>query len=201
MATRGSFLVVTSLLVLSAIGSGCAKRPATTQAAAPAPTGTASTMAPPSQPGGTTATPSGPSTSQPGGATATPTPAPGPTARPAPKDFAAVPELQDIYFEFDKYDVRPADTKTLDANAAWLKSNPNHLLLIEGHADERGTNEYNLALGERRAKSTMNYLVSQGVQANRITIISYGEERPTCTEKTEGCWAKNRRAHFLVKPR
>jgi len=203
MATRGSFLVVTSLLVLAAIGSGCAKRPATTQAAAPAPTGTASTMAPgSSQPGGTTAPPSGPSTSQPGGgATAAPTPAPGPIARPAPKDFAPVPELQDIYFDFDKYDIRPSDTRTLDANAAWLKSNPNHLLLIEGHADERGTNEYNLALGERRAKSTMNYLVSQGVQANRITIISYGEERPTCTEKTEGCWAKNRRSHFLVKPR
>jgi len=203
MATRGSFLVVTSLLVLAAIGSGCAKRPATTQAAAPAPTGTASTMAPgSSQPGGTTATPSGPSTSQPGGgATAAPTPAPGPIARPAPKDFAPVPELQDIYFDFDKYDIRPSDTRTLDANAAWLKSNPNHLLLIEGHADERGTNEYNLALGERRAKSTMNYLVSQGVQANRITIISYGEERPQCTEHTEACWAKNRRAHFLVKPR
>ena len=205
MVTRGSYLVVTSLLVLAAIGSGCAKRPATTQAAAPAPTGTASTMAPGSQPGGTTATPSGPSMAQPGGgATATPTPAPpasAPPARPAVRDFAAVPELQDIYFDFDKYDIRPADTRTLDANAAWLKSNPNHLVLIEGHADERGTNEYNLALGERRAKSTMNYLVSQGVQANRITIISYGEERPTCTEKTEGCWAKNRRSHFLVKPR
>jgi len=206
MATRGSFLVVTSLLVLAAIGSGCAKRPATTQAAAPAPTGTASTMAPSSsQPGGTTATPSGPSMSQPGGgATATPTPAPAapaPAARPEVRTFVAVPELQDVFFDFDKYDIRPADTRTLDANAAWLKSNPNHLVLIEGHADERGTNEYNLALGERRAKSTMNYLVSQGVQANRVTIISYGEERPTCTEKSEGCWAKNRRAHFLVKPR
>ena len=202
MATRGSFFVVTSLLVLAAIGSGCAKRPATTQAAAPAPTGTASTMAPgSSQP--STATPSGPSSLQPGGggATATPTPAPGAsqTARPAVKGFEAVPELQDIYFDFDKYDIRPSDTRTLDANAAWLKSNPNHLVLIEGHADERGTNEYNLALGERRAKSTMNYLVSQGVQANRITIISYGEERPNCQEHTEACWAKNRRSHFLVK--
>jgi peptidoglycan-associated lipoprotein len=202
MATRGSFFVVTSLVVLAAVGSGCAKRPATTQAAAPAPTGTASTMAPSSsQPGGSS-TPSGPSTAQPGGgATATPTPAPAPasTARPAVKGFEAVPELQDVYFDFDKYDIRPADTRILDANAAWLKSNPSHLVLIEGHADERGTNEYNLALGERRAKSTMNYLVSQGVQANRITIISYGEERPTCTEKSEGCWAKNRRSHFLVK--
>jgi peptidoglycan-associated lipoprotein len=115
------------------------------------------------------------------------------------RGFEAVPELQDVYFDFDKYDIRPADTRILDANAVWLKSNPNHLVLIEGHADERGTNEYNLALGERRAKSTMNYLVSQGVQANRITIISYGEERPTCMEKSEGCWAKNRRSHFLVK--
>ncbi|MBI1961879.1 MAG: OmpA family protein, partial [Candidatus Rokubacteria bacterium] len=83
----------------------------------------------------------------------------------------------------------------------WLKSNANHLLLIEGHCDVRGTNEYNLALGERRAKSAMNYLVSQGVQASRITIISYGEERPTCTDKNEACWSKNRRSHFLVKPR
>jgi peptidoglycan-associated lipoprotein len=202
MATRGSFFVVTSLVVLAAIGSGCAKRPATTQAAAPAPTGTASTMAPSSsQPGGSS-TPSGPSTAQPGGgatAAPTPAPAPAPTARPAVKGFEAVPELQDVYFDFDKYDIRQADTRILDANAAWLKSNPNHLVLIEGHADERGTNEYNLALGERRAKSTMNYLVSQGVQANRITIISYGEERPTCQEHTEACWAKNRRSHFLVK--
>ena len=203
MATRGSFWIVTSLLVLAAIGSGCAKRPATTQAAAPAPTGTATTMAPSSSQPSTTATPSTPSTAQPGGggATATPTPAPtpAPTPRPEPGGFTAIPELQDIYFDFDKYDIRPSDARTLDANAAWLKSNPNHLVLIEGHADERGTNEYNLALGERRAKSTMNYLVSQGVQANRITIISYGEERPTCTEHTEGCWAKNRRSHFLVK--
>jgi len=109
--------------------------------------------------------------------------------------------LKDVFFDFDKYDIRPSDAKVLDSNATWLKSNANHLVLIEGHCDERGTNEYNLALGERRAKSTMNYLVSQGVQASRITIISYGEERPACTEKTEECWAKNRRAHFLVKPR
>ncbi|HET8578686.1 MAG TPA: peptidoglycan-associated lipoprotein Pal [Methylomirabilota bacterium] len=113
----------------------------------------------------------------------------------------ATDNLKDIHFDFDKYDIRSGDAKILDANAAWLKSNPNNLVLIEGHCDERGTNEYNLALGERRAKSTMNYLVGQGVQANRITIISYGEERPQCTEHNEACWAKNRRAHFLVKAR
>jgi peptidoglycan-associated lipoprotein len=209
MGTRGWSLVVTSLLAVAVVGGGCAKRPATTQAAAPAPTGTASTTAaaPPQSSAPTPApAPTPPATAAPA---PTPTPAPGSgsgpapatTARPAVKDFAAVPDLSDIYFDFDKYDIRPADTKTLDSNAAWLKSNPNHLVLIEGHCDERGTNEYNLALGERRAKSTMNYLVSQGVQANRITIISYGEERPACQEKSEACWAKNRRSHFLVKPR
>ena len=123
-----------------------------------------------------------------------------PGARPSPREFVAVAELKDVFFDFDKYDVRPGDAKILDANASWLKSNDN-LVLIEGHCDERGTNEYNLALGERRAKSAMNYLVSQGIQASRITIISYGEERPLCTDKTEDCWAKNRRAHFLVRPR
>jgi peptidoglycan-associated lipoprotein len=193
MLTRCSHLVLSSLLVAAVVLSGCAKRPATTQAAAPAPTGSASTTA---------ATPPAPAPVQSAPPTAaTTTPAPSSTARPAVQDFAAVPELADVFFDFDKYDIRPGDAKTLDANANWLKSNPNHLVLIEGHCDERGTNEYNLALGERRAKSTMNYLVSQGVQANRITIISYGEERPQCTEHTEACWAKNRRAHFLVKPR
>jgi peptidoglycan-associated lipoprotein len=111
----------------------------------------------------------------------------------------ANPNLNDIHFDFDKYNIRPGDATVLDANAAWLKSNPGNLVLIEGHCDERGTNEYNLALGERRAKSTMNYLVSQGVQASRITIISYGKERPVCTEHNESCWLKNRRAHFLTK--
>ena len=107
--------------------------------------------------------------------------------------------LRDVFFDFDRYDVRTGDKGTLDENAKWLKTNQAALLLIEGHADERGTNEYNLALGERRAKATRDYLVSVGIDAGRITVISYGEERPVCTEKTEACWAKNRRAHFLVK--
>ena len=123
-----------------------------------------------------------------------------PAARPVPSEFAANENLRDVFFDFDKYDIRQSDAKVLDTNATWLKTNDN-LVLIEGHCDERGTNEYNLALGERRAKATMNYLVGQGVQANRITIISYGKERPTCTEHSEACWAKNRRAHFLVKAR
>ena len=96
-------------------------------------------------------------------------------------------------------EIRPVDKRILDANAAWLKQNANQLVLIEGHCDERGTNEYNLGLGDRRARVTMNYLVGQGVQATRISIISYGEERSICTEKTESCWAQNRRSAFLAK--
>jgi peptidoglycan-associated lipoprotein len=118
---------------------------------------------------------------------------------PSPKEFVESAALRDVYFDFDRYDVRAGDKGTLDENARWLKSNQSALLLIEGHADERGTNEYNLALGERRAKATRDYLVSVGIDAGRITVISYGEERPSCTDKAEPCWVKNRRAHFLVK--
>jgi peptidoglycan-associated lipoprotein len=124
---------------------------------------------------------------------------PSPAVRPAPKEFAVDANVKDVFFDFDKYDIKPESAKVLDANAAWLKANPGQLVLIEGHCDERGTVEYNLALGERRAKAAMNYLVAQGVQASRFTVISYGKERPFCTERTEACWAQNRRDHFLVK--
>ena len=134
-------------------------------------------------------------------APAPPPPTAAPAPRPAPRDFAENPNIKDVFFDFDKYDIRPVDAKTLDASAAWLKQSRSELVLIEGHCDERGTPEYNLALGERRAKAAMNYLVAQGVEASRITIISYGKERPQCSEKTEACWQKNRRAHFLTKPR
>jgi peptidoglycan-associated lipoprotein len=123
----------------------------------------------------------------------------GSAARPAPESYAEVPDLHDIHFDFDQYVIRPSDTKVLDTNASWLRANPRTLLLIEGHCDERGTNEYNLALGQHRTTSTLNYLMAQGIAASRITTISYGEERPLCTEHTEECWARNRRAHFLVK--
>ena len=192
MVTRAAQLTLMSLLLAGLMITGCAKRPATTAASAATPAPAAPAPAPaPSAPS------SGAAAAAPAAAAAAPAQAP----RPSPREFMAVAALKEVYFDFDKYDIRPEDAKTLDANAAWLKSNGDNLVLIEGHCDERGTNEYNLALGERRAKATMNYLVSQGIQANRITIISYGEERPVCTEKTEACWAKNRRAAFLVKPR
>jgi len=120
-------------------------------------------------------------------------------ALPSPQEFVETSALRDIHFDFDQYAIRSQDAPTLDANARWLKSNAGTLLLIEGHADERGTNEYNLALGERRARATRDQLVSRGIVASRITIITYGEERPVCTERAEACWTKNRRAHFLVK--
>jgi peptidoglycan-associated lipoprotein len=188
---RGSaLLLAVPVIALSLFLVGCPKRPATTAASAPPPTGSPS----PSAAAPSTA-PSPSMTPSPVAPSTTPSATP-----PAPSEFTANANLKDIFFDFDKYDVRPNDAKTLDTNAAWLKSNDN-LVLIEGHCDERGTNEYNLALGERRAKATMNYLVAQGVQASRITIISYGKERPTCTEHSEACWAQNRRAHFLVKAR
>ena len=119
--------------------------------------------------------------------------------RPEPREFAATPRLFDIHFDFDAYAIRPEDSKILDADIDWMQSNPNYLILIEGHCDERGTNEYNLVLGEHRARATMDYLMSHGVRPERITTLSYGEERPLCVERTDGCWALNRRAHFLVK--
>jgi peptidoglycan-associated lipoprotein len=118
--------------------------------------------------------------------------------RPQPSAFAPDGNVQPIYFDFDRYEIRPGDATTLDADAAWLKTN-DLLILIEGQCDERGTVEYNLALGDRRARAAMNYLVSLGVRAGRISTVSYGKERPVCTEHTEACWARNRRANFLTK--
>jgi peptidoglycan-associated lipoprotein len=120
---------------------------------------------------------------------------------PPPQEFVAVARLADIHFDYDAHDIRPADTPILDENAVWLKANPSALLLIEGHTDERGTGEYNLGLGDLRAAAAMSYLVAQGVPAARMVAISYGKERPVCTDHNEACWAQNRRAHFLAKPR
>lgn len=106
--------------------------------------------------------------------------------------------LKDIYFEFDKYDIRPGDVAILKQNAEILKKYPKVKIQVEGHCDERGTNEYNLALGERRANSTKNYLISLGVSPERISSISYGEEKPLDPGHSEEAWAKNRRAHTII---
>ena len=106
--------------------------------------------------------------------------------------------LKDIHFDFDKYDIRSQDTEILKENAALLKKYPNVKIQIEGHCDERGTTEYNVALGERRANSTKRYLLSLGISADRLSTISYGEEKPADPGHTEDAWAKNRRAHFII---
>lgn len=109
--------------------------------------------------------------------------------------------IDDIYFEFDKYELRSEARQRLASNAEWMREHPEYVFTIEGHCDERGTNEYNLALGQRRASSAADYIGSLGVEMARMKTISYGEERPVCTESTEGCWQRNRRAHFVVTGR
>jgi peptidoglycan-associated lipoprotein len=106
--------------------------------------------------------------------------------------------LKDIRFDFDKYDIRPEDAPILKENAALLKKYSKVKIQIEGHCDERGTNEYNLALGERRANSTKTYILTLGIPSDRISTISYGEEKPLDPGHNEEAWAKNRRAHFII---
>ena len=108
--------------------------------------------------------------------------------------------LKDVYFDFDRYDLRADSREILKANSAWLKANPSAQVQIEGHCDERGTTEYNVALGSRRAESVKDYLVTLGTPTDRLSTISYGEEVPVCRERTEECWQKNRRARFVVQP-
>jgi peptidoglycan-associated lipoprotein len=107
-------------------------------------------------------------------------------------------ESEPVYFDFNSPDLRSQYRPLLEKRATWLKSHPEYSLKIEGHCDERGTEEYNLALGERRAKVVMNYLVSLGVSPGRISTISYGEERPSASGHDERAWAKNRRAEFRL---
>jgi peptidoglycan-associated lipoprotein len=118
-------------------------------------------------------------------------------------DYESTPAVREIHFDFGKATIRPDDIKILDANAAWLRANPTYLVLIEGHSDSRGAtsrkNERNMDLAERRAQAAMTYLIARGIQPSRMTILSYGEERPQCTEETERCWRQNRRVRFLVK--
>lgn len=106
--------------------------------------------------------------------------------------------LKDIHFAFDSFELTDTARRILQENAEWLNDHRGARVELEGHCDERGTVEYNLALGAKRAAAAKAYLVSLGVAPERITTISYGEELPLCTEKTEACWERNRRAHFVV---
>lgn len=105
--------------------------------------------------------------------------------------------LKDVHFAYDSYALNAEARDVLAANAEWLKENPRASTEVEGHCDERGTIEYNLALGVRRAQAIKDYLVSLGVAASRLSTISYGEELPVCRDSGESCWARNRRVHFV----
>jgi peptidoglycan-associated lipoprotein len=107
--------------------------------------------------------------------------------------------LKDIYFDFDRYNLSTDSREMLKTHAAWLKGNPTANVDIEGHCDERGTGEYNIALGAKRAQAAKDYLVTLGVAQARIHTISYGKELPVCSEHTEDCWQKNRHDRFVVK--
>ena len=106
---------------------------------------------------------------------------------------------QDVYFEFDQATLTPQARETLVKNGQWLRINRDVVITIEGHCDERGTNEYNLALGDRRAETVKIFLADLGIQSSRLKTISYGEERPADPNHSESAWAKNRRAHFLIR--
>ncbi len=111
----------------------------------------------------------------------------------------AVAGLQPVYFDFDQYTLTPQARETLAQNAAFLNAHQQMPILIEGHTDERGSDEYNLALGERRARATRDYLISLGVAGDRLSILSYGEERPAAQGNTEEAYSKNRRAEFVAR--
>jgi peptidoglycan-associated lipoprotein len=107
--------------------------------------------------------------------------------------------LQDVTFDYDSYDLLEDARATLRDNASWLQENQGARVEVEGHCDERGTVEYNLALGAKRARTVKDYLVALGIAEGRMTTISYGEELPLCYEQMESCWQRNRRAHFVVR--
>ncbi len=166
------FIVLVAVLALAAGSIGCAKK---------------AVEAPPEPP------PAPPQQEKP-----TPPPPPEETKPPAPAPLTQT-DLQDVFFDLDSEVLKPEARAGLDADAKLLRDHPDAQITIEGHCDERGTVEYNLALGERRANAARDYLVNAGIDASRIQTISYGKERPFDPGHTEAAWAKNRRAHFVLR--
>jgi peptidoglycan-associated lipoprotein len=187
-------LFTVAVLVGSLALLGCPKRPEVVQAG-PGAVGPGAAPAPspaPRMPESPVTRPAPPS-EPPVQRAPAPTPTPAPMA-PAP---AASP-MKDVFFDFDKFNIRDDQTAALNDNVAWLKANARVRVTIEGHCDERGTAEYNLGLGERRAKAVKDYLVGGGIAADRIASVSYGEERPFVLGHDENAWKWNRRGHFAI---
>jgi peptidoglycan-associated lipoprotein len=183
-----SFRLCTTLLAAVLIAGACAKKKPEMPppAAPPPPTVQATPQAPPPPP----------------------PPPPAPQPKPPTEDevFASKTldqlntekPLGDVFFAYDSTELTEDARASLQKNADWMKRWGNTKVMVEGHADSRGTNEYNLALGERRADAARDYLVSLGLPTDRITIVSKGEEQPFCTEENESCWQQNRRGHFII---
>jgi peptidoglycan-associated lipoprotein len=187
---------VIATAALSMVVAGCSKKVAATPPPAPAPQPAA---AAPSAPA---ARPAERAASQPS--------QPAPPARSNYPDAATraridelLARIEDAYFDYDQHTLRPDAVKALQSDSTELrdilKDYPNYKLTIEGHCDERGSAEYNMALGEKRAESAKNYLVQVGIPANQLALISYGKEKPVCDEHDEGCWQKNRRIHIVAQ--
>jgi peptidoglycan-associated lipoprotein len=185
------FLTLVLVAGMLVTGAACRKKPPVVVAPPPPPPPPVAAVTPPPPP------PPAP----------VPQPAPPPPAAPTEEElFARMSLLQlneskpldDVFFEFDKSDLSDAGRAVLAKNSTWLKKWASTRVSIEGHADARGTNEYNLALGERRATVARDYLLSLGIAANRIDTVSKGEEQQVCREETESCWAQNRRGHFVI---
>jgi peptidoglycan-associated lipoprotein len=188
-------MLMVAIASVSLITGGCAKKKvAAAPPPAPAPAATATT------PSTTTSTPTRASNT-----------APAPAATPGPrypdaKTRARIEELigriEDAYFDYDKSTLRPDALKALQADSTELrdilKDYPDYKLTIEGHADERGSAEYNIALADKRAESAKDYLTGVGIPAAQLNVVSYGKERPVCTEHDESCWQKNRRIHIVA---
>lgn len=114
---------------------------------------------------------------------------------------SAAAGLRDVFFGYDSWTISEDGRQALSRDVEWMRSNPNAQVKIEGHCDERGTSAYNLVLGEKRAKAVRNYLVELGIGANRLSVVSYGKERPACNERAESCYQQNRRGHLVVQTR
>ena len=176
-------------LVLAVAAAGCHKK---VPPAAPAP--------PPPPP------PTAPVTPPPPPPPPAPAPAPPPRSLTEEEIFArksvdqlnAEKPLDDVFFDLDKSDIRDDGRSALQRNADWLRKWSNTQITVEGHCDSRGSSEYNLGLGSRRANAVKDYLASLGVPASRVTIVSKGKEQPFCNEESESCWQQNRRGHFLI---
>lgn len=180
MNKRTLVLACTLLGATLLVAAGCKKKaPTTAPEAAPPPKAPAETVTPP------------------------PAPPPPPTKEEGvmSEDISTLNAkgyLKDAFFDFDKSDLREDARTALASDAGWLKQYSSIHVLVEGHCDERGTEEYNLALGERRASAVKGYLTSLGVEASRIRTISYGKDRPFCADHNEDCWQNNRRGHFVI---